>query len=153
MVGDFSVGKTSLTQKFVNNVFSEKYLTTIGVKIDVADVDGSKLVIWDVAGRDALSPLNVNYLVGAAGYILVADGTRPNTISALDLLNTTVVERIGEVPFVVALNKADDTENWAVTESDLKQLSNNSWKVVTTSAKEGLNVEMMFKMLVEQINA
>lgn len=153
MVGDFAVGKTSLTQKFVNNVFSEKYLTTIGVKIDVAEVDETKLVIWDVAGRDSLSPLNVNYLVGAAGYVLVADGTRPNTIGALDLLKSTVVERIGEVPFVIALNKADDTANWSVTESDLKRLSNNGWKVVETSAKEGLNVEAMFKMLVEQINA
>jgi len=83
MVGDFSVGKTSLTQKFVNNVFSEKYLTTIGVKIDTVEVNETKLIVWDVAGRDSLSPINASYLVGAAGVVLVADGTRPSTVADL----------------------------------------------------------------------
>ena len=87
MVGDFSVGKTSLTQKFVNNVFSEKYLTTIGVKIDTVDVDDVKLVVWDVAGRDSLSPINVSYLVGAAGIVFVADGTREDTLKSLPELS------------------------------------------------------------------
>ena len=79
VVGDFAVGKTSLTQKFVNNVFSEKYLTTVGVKIDTMEIDQTKLVIWDLAGRDSLSPINLSYLAGASGVIYVADGRNPNT--------------------------------------------------------------------------
>jgi len=98
MVGDFSVGKTSLTQKFVNNVFSDQYLTTIGVKIDTAIVGDTKLIVWDVAGRDSLSPINVSYLVGAAGIVLVADGTRSETINDLHSIWETVQERIGDVP-------------------------------------------------------
>ena len=34
MLGGFSVGKTSLVKRFVASVFSETYLTTVGVKID-----------------------------------------------------------------------------------------------------------------------
>jgi len=95
LVGDFSVGKTSLTQKFVKNVFSEQYLTTVGVKIDTKEVKDLKLIIWDMAGRDSLSPINVNYLVGAAAVILVADGTRKETLGALSSMQVTVSEKIG----------------------------------------------------------
>jgi small GTP-binding protein len=152
MVGDFAVGKTSLTQKFVNNVFSDKYLTTIGVKIDSAIVGDTKLIVWDVAGRDTLSPINANYLVGAAGIVLVCDGTRPSTVIALHSLWQTVEERIGDVPVVVALNKCDDT-NWQISEEQQKKLTDSGWHLFITSAKTGENVERLFSSLVDKINS
>lgn len=147
MVGHFAVGKTSLTQRFVNNVFSEKYLTTVGVKIDTIEVDGTKLVIWDVAGRDSLSPINVSYLVGAAGYLLVADGTREDTINEIELLKKTVEERIGEVPFILVINKYDDQDNWIINDKMIEQFENKGWKVLFTSAKDNHNVEEAFSLL------
>ncbi len=146
MVGDFSVGKTSLTQKFVNNVFSEQYLTTIGVKIDTAIVDETKLIVWDVAGRDSLSPINLSYLVGASGIALVADGTRPETVDDLHSIWDTVEKRIGKVPTVVALNKRDLPE-WSVTPEQIQSLKERGWIVFETSAKEGVEVEGLFTQL------
>ena len=151
MVGDFAVGKTSLTQKFVKNVFSDKYLTTIGVKIDSAIVDDTKLIIWDVAGRDSLSPINTNYLVGASGIVFVGDGTRPSTVKALSALWETVADRIGEVPVVVALNKHDH-EDWSVGSDQISNFSNLGWDVFTTSAKEGENVKSLFECLVRKMS-
>ncbi|HET7777303.1 MAG TPA: EutP/PduV family microcompartment system protein, partial [Rudaea sp.] len=56
LLGAFGVGKTSLTQRFVSSIFSDKYLTTVGVKIDKKAVDVGatpvSLVIWDIAGED-----------------------------------------------------------------------------------------------------
>lgn len=150
MVGDFSVGKTSLTQTFVNNVFSDKYLTTIGVKIDTAIIGNTKLIVWDVAGRDSLSPINSSYLVGAAGIVLVGDGTRENTIDDLSIIWDTVKNRIGEVPVVVALNKAD-LNDWSVSDQSYTFFSEQGWDVFSTSAKDGRNVEQMFQALVEKI--
>jgi len=150
MVGDFSVGKTSLTQKFVNNVFSEKYLTTIGVKIDTAIVGETKLIVWDVAGRDSLSPINSSYLVGAAGIVLVADGTRSNTVNDLSSIWDTVKSRIGEVPVVVALNKAD-LDDWSVSDQSYSFFSEKGWDVFSTSAKNDQNVSEIFKILVEKL--
>jgi len=150
MVGDFSVGKTSLTQKFVNNVFSEKYLSTIGVKIDTAFVDDIKLIVWDVAGRDSLSPINASYLVGANGIVLVCDGTRSHTISDLQDIWKVVKERIGEVPVVVALNKAD-LDDWGVDEADYAFFKQQGWQTFETSAKSGSNVEVLFQTLVNEI--
>ena len=151
MVGDFSVGKTSLTQKFVNNVFSDKYLTTIGVKIDTAEIGETKLIVWDVAGRDSLSPINASYLVGAAGVVLVCDGSRSNTVNDLLDIWNTVTERIGEVPAVVALNKADLPE-WAIEDSMYAAFEEQGWDVFATSAKEGDNVNRMFEKLVEKLS-
>ena len=151
MVGDFSVGKTSLTQKFVNNVFSDKYLTTIGVKIDTAEVGDTKLIVWDVAGRDSLSPINASYLVGAAGVVLVCDGTRQNTVTGLIDIWQTVKNRIGEVPVVVALNKAD-VDEWSVSDEIRSQFSADGWELFETSAKDGRNVDILFQSLVEKIN-
>ncbi|MEM7357807.1 MAG: Rab family GTPase [Pseudomonadota bacterium] len=146
MVGDFAVGKTSLTQKFVNNIFSEKYLTTIGVKIDSAMVGDTKLIVWDVAGRDAQSPINTHYLVGADGVILVGDGTRSNTVDALEKLWQTTTERTGEIPMVVALNKHDDPD-WSISAGQQQHLQEQGWTVFHTSAKNGENVREMFEAL------
>ena len=70
MLGEFGVGKSSLVARFLRNTFDEKYLTTVGVKVDSREValdDGRslKLVLWDIAGKNALDALNQNYLRGA----------------------------------------------------------------------------------------
>jgi len=56
MLGSFSVGKTSLVSRFVSTVFSDKYLTTVGVKIDkkALTVGGEDvtLMLWDIYGED-----------------------------------------------------------------------------------------------------
>ncbi len=152
MVGDFAVGKTSLTQKFVNNVFSEKYLTTIGVKIDTAIVGDTKLIVWDVAGRDSLSPINASYLVGANGVVLVADGTRGSTVQDLSEIWGTVRKRIGSVPVVVALNKAD-LDDWAFDQDSKAFFAQQGWQAFATSAKDGQNVELVFQALVNEIDS
>ena len=80
LLGGFGVGKTSLVSRFVHSIFSDKYLTTVGVKIDKKRVDlGSQqvdLVIWDIYGEDDFQKVRMSYLRGASGYLLVADGTR-----------------------------------------------------------------------------
>ena len=92
LLGDFGVGKTSLVARFMRNTFADKYLTTVGVKVDSKEVDRGelgavKLVVWDIAGRSVLDALNMSYLRGASGLLLVADGTREASLrTAIDLL-------------------------------------------------------------------
>ena len=61
MVGSYAVGKTSLVRRFVESMFSEKYLTTVGVKIDKKTVTVGEaqldLILWDIAGEDDVQPL------------------------------------------------------------------------------------------------
>lgn len=155
LVGDFSVGKTSLTQQFVKQVFSDQYLTTVGVKIDtkslLLDEKEVKLVIWDVAGRDVLSPLNANYLVGAAGFLLVIDGTRRDTIQSAKTLIETVKHKNAKATFVVLVNKNDLHEQWQFTDRDHEEYIALGWHVMTSSAKTGENVEEAFRVLARKM--
>lgn len=148
MIGEFAVGKTSLTQKFVNNIFSDKYLTTVGVKIDTAFVGDTKLVVWDIAGRDSISPINLNYLVGSAGVVIVVDGTRKETQASVEELLSVVQQRIGKVPCVVALNKCDASD-WEASDELLRDLQKAGIELIKTSAKEGENVDLLFSTLVD----
>ncbi|RKZ92857.1 MAG: GTP-binding protein [Candidatus Parabeggiatoa sp. nov. 1] len=156
MIGDFSVGKTSLVARFVRQAFSEKYLTTVGVKIDTKPVklpDGRevKLILWDIAGNDNLTTATASYLRGAAGFLLVVDGTRrPTWDSALNL-QKAVTEKIGDKPFIILLNKADLREQWEIDESLINEKKQQGWKLLSTSAKTGMNVEETFVELATQL--
>jgi small GTP-binding protein len=148
MLGDFGVGKTSLVSRFVHSTFSDKYLTTIGVKVDTKEValDGRgvcKLVIWDIAGRSHLDALNMTYLRGASALLLVADGTRERSLNtALDLLMQSRT-LLPDAAVVLAVNKLDLVERWEVAPSALAELR-RSLPVHETSARSGEGVEAAF---------
>ena len=158
MVGDFAVGKTSLAQQFVNQVFSEQYLTTIGVKIDTKIVESSddhecKLVLWDVAGRDSMTPLQTSYLMGASGFLLVVDGTRRDSIDSVKFLIDSARKKIPNAPFIILINKNDLQDEWSLNEKDEKLFNDNNWTYFYTSAKTGENVELAFTRLVDEMMA
>jgi len=151
MLGAFAVGKTSLVSRFVSSLFSEDYLTTVGFKIDKKAVtvagEDVTLMLWDIAGEDDLQSVRMSYLRGAAGYLLVIDGTRSRTLeTARGLVNRTS-EAIGDVPFVAVINKNDLEDEWELGEGAINQLEDEGWTVVTTSAKTGEGVEDAFRRL------
>jgi small GTP-binding protein len=148
MLGDFGVGKTSLVSRFVHSTFSEKYLTTIGVKVDSKEVALAgrapcKLVIWDIAGRSQLDALNMTYLRGASALLLVADGTRERSLHAA--LNLLMQSRtlLPDATVVLAVNKLDLVEQWEVAPAALAELR-RTLPVHETSARSGEGVEAMF---------
>ncbi len=151
MVGAFGVGKTSLVARYVHSLYSEKYQTTVGVKIDkkvirVAD-DEVTLVLWDLAGEDALTTIKPAHLRGASGYILVADGLRRATLEVAIDLQRRVSEAVGAVPFVCVVNKADVREQWEIKDADLESLGTRGWEWLVASAKTGDRVEEFFQRL------
>jgi small GTP-binding protein len=147
MVGLYGTGKTSLVQRFVHSMFSERYLSTVGVKIDrkPIQVDGADLtlVLWDLAGRDGHEDITTSYLRGSHAVLYVADGTRRETCDQLPELRALVREAAGEVPEVLALNKSDLKEAWALAAGDEQALS-QAFDLVRTSAKLGDGVEEIF---------
>jgi len=144
LLGTFAVGKSSLTERFVRSIFSQRYHTTVGVHIQkgTIDVEGENidLIIWDLAGEDEFVSLRTAYLRGAAGYILVADGTRPNTLNKARELHDSAEGALGRVPFVLMVNKMDRLEDWAVADGELDGLTQKGWVVFRTSAKTGEGV-------------
>ncbi|MBN2056980.1 GTP-binding protein [bacterium] len=148
MLGAFAVGKTSLVQRFVKSLFSEKYQTTVGVRIDKKVVtlgdESVNLLLWDIQGEDELQKLRLSYLRGASGYLLVVDGTRAGTVTTALALQEAAAGEMGQVPFVCIVNKADLTEEWEVGPEEMARLKSRGWNVLTSSAKTGEGVEEAF---------
>ena len=148
LIGVPAVGKTSLARRFVEGTFSEAYLTTIGVHISrrVVDPDAAEpvtLVVWDLNGDDAFAPLQSRYVRGAAGVLLVADGTRPATLARALELHARLEAELGALPAVVCLNKRD-LPGWSLR-ADAPELA--GYAVVETSAADGRGVEHAFARL------
>ena len=151
MVGLFATGKTSLVRQFVHSRFSEKYLSTVGVKVDrkVVAHAGREvgLVLWDVEGRCEASDVPTSYLRGSHGVMMVADGTRLETLSGIPDLWQRTRSAAGEVPAVLAVNKVDLAHEWVVSAQHLAPFEAAGWHVLRTSAKTGDGVEQAFHWL------
>jgi small GTP-binding protein len=155
MLGGFAVGKTSLVRRWVDSIFSDTYLTTVGVKIDkrTVTVDGDEvtLILWDIAGEDDASTVRTSYLRGAAGYFLVVDGTRGSTLEVARGIQERAAAEVGDVPFIVLLNKHDLRAEWEVSDRDVEDLAGAGWQVQRTSARTGEGVAEAFQALAERM--
>jgi small GTP-binding protein len=153
MVGVYGTGKTCLVQQFVHSIFSVKYLSTVGVKIDrkqvkVGDEDVA-LLLWDLEGRDGTRDITPSYIRGAHGIIYVADGTRRETVDQLGEIRALVSDALGPIPSIIALNKVDLTEEWKLSETDEATAGGDGIHRLRTSAKTGEGVEAAFQWLAE----
>ena len=150
IVGHFGVGKTSLTKQFVSNIFSEKYLTTIGVNIEKKVVDTTKgtvsLILWDIAGEEDLDTIKTSYLKGANAFILVTDLTREITYSKIDNDINYMQGIVGNIPHLVIGNKSD-----LLSEDQVNTLKNKFNLDYVSSAKSGKNVNAFFADIAEQL--
>lgn len=155
LIGATAVGKSSLVARYVSSIFSDRYLTTIGVKIDSRVVrrggDDLELVLWDISGEDEFQNVQSSYLRGSSGYLLVIDGTRRETIDVASTLSTRAREVVGDAPFVVVLNKSDLVAAWELVPRDLEAMRRDGWVVVVASAKTGEGVETAFDALADLI--
>lgn len=158
LVGDFGVGKTSIVARFVNQSFSDKYLTTVGVSIKTKLVDGIagsclKLIIWDIAGNSTVTSASERYVRGSDGFLLVADGTRRATLETAFGLAQDVTKICGPIPYVCLLNKRDLGQSWAVDASDEQAFAGDAMRIFHTSAKSGENVNEAFEALAQALSA
>ena len=164
LLGDFNVGKTSLIRRFVENKFSDEYLSTIGVKISrksievQTDKELSKinLLVWDLEGKTKFKAITPSYLKGASGAIIVGDLTRLDTISSINRHIELLLEVNHQGIIIVALNKADliPTEKLAkILDACVFEPQDLVIATYVTSAKTGDRVSELFTHLSAQLIA
>ena len=151
MLGAFAVGKTSLVSRYVSSLFSDKYQSTVGVKVDKKQVTVNQqdvtLMLWDIYGQDDYQNVQASQLRGMSGYLLVVDGTRSATLDIARQLQQKATATVGAVPFIMLLNKVDLAESWEIDEPAFYKLVEQGWRVVRTSAKTGEGVDEAFHLL------
>jgi len=163
LLGDGAVGKTSLIRRFVENVFTEDYLLTIGTRTSKKRLVIKKpelkmdfyitLIIWDIMGQVSFRKLlHPTYLRGAKGALLVCDLTRRETLEHLDdWIDSLYVE--GRVmPSVFCGNKIDLEDQMNFEGAELENIASAyDSPHFLSSAKTGENVDNAFQILGEKI--
>lgn len=156
LLGDFAVGKTSLVRRFVEGIFDDRYLSTIGVKVDRKTVqlqhnsqnNELTMLIWDLVGGEKFDRVISNYYRGAAGALLVGDLTRPETIKYLRGSARDFWSVNPHTPLIMVGNKIDLVEQPGLIIEDLTAIAaecHAPWFL--SSAKTGENVETLFQTL------
>ncbi|MGE5602670.1 MAG: Rab family GTPase [Nitrososphaerales archaeon] len=156
LLGDYAVGKTSLVRRFVYNLFEDKYLSTIGVKVSrkvVAvprgdDVIELVVMLWDLAGSEEFDSVRASYLRGAAGALLVCDVTQRATLDAISGYADQMRAVNPHAVIVLAGNKQDLAEQRMLSEDELVRVAAALRAgYFPTSAKTGAGVEEAFRHL------
>jgi len=146
LIGNFGVGKTSLTRQFVYQKFSEEYLTTLGVKIDKKVMERGddliNLMIWDIAGEVTQTRVNTSYYLGSNGILYVFDVTRPSTYEQMEADIEYVQKLLPNIPILRIANKADLLSPEQIAQLPVKY-------DFLCSAKNNQNVEQAFEKLTE----
>ena len=156
MLGASAVGKTSLVRRYVESIYDDKYLDSVGVKIDKKEVDvaGRKMVmlLWDVKGQDDFQSLRAAYLRSASGILLVVDGTRRQTLEVALNFHRRIQGGDAPTPSVVLMfNKLDLSSLWEVHDSDIENLVAKGISVIKGSAKTGKGVDDAFLTLARKM--
>ncbi|HBE17837.1 MAG TPA: GTP-binding protein [Cyanobacteria bacterium UBA11149] len=164
LLGDFSVGKTSLIRRFVERKFSENYLSTVGVTISKKTVEflhnsqdipiSIQLLIWDLAGNTRFKSILPSYLNGSSGAVVVGDVTRQATIDHIVNHVELFLSINPQGYIIVALNKSDLLNRDQI----FNQISDMSLTTFTqvlgiyqTSAKNGWEVDELFHKLAQKM--
>ena len=158
LLGDPAVGKTSLIKKYVQDVFDDRYLNTIGAKVMkknlgvhnhvTGEIVDLKLILWDIAGQESFATVKKAYYKGASGALVACDSTRRETMEHVHHWIENLFDVSGVIPFIIIVNKVDLEKEAAFTLDDVrKEFQPYEAPVYATSAKTGFNVELVFHEL------
>ena len=146
LIGSFGVGKTSLFRRFINDAFSEEYLSTLGVQIQKKVIpmpDGTQLslILWDTEGVDEVSKGRSSYLLGSHAFVYVFDLSRVETYKNINTQLDFLKKNYPNVLIKVVGNKLDAV-NQKMVEETLEEYKVNY--DFLTSAKRGDKVNELF---------
>jgi len=155
MLGDASVGKTSLTIRYISGSFLEDLKLTIGVdfysKTTTINNFKVKLQIWDFGGEERFRFLLSQYCKGANGAFFLYDITNSTTLDHLPDWTQIIREHAGDIPIMLIGSKLDLDEFRAVSRDNgiLAAKKYDLSSFVEVSAKNGQNVEKAFEVMTE----
>ena len=159
LIGDANIGKTSLINRYVTNLFNEKYLCTIGVdfmmKSIIYDNQLIKLQIWDTAGMEKYKQITTSYYRGAQAAIVCFDLTSKSSFESVTKWIDDFSQFYNPIfhkTIILVGNKADLIEQREVTDVDIENFRKiNNYVYYEASAKTGENVETLFMELAKKL--
>ena len=160
-LGDGQVGKTSIIFRYIDNIFSGNYLSTIGIDVKIKKVTLSngeeiKIKISDTAGQERFKAIASNYTKKADGIIFVYDITSSKSFMEVENWLSEITKEGNDKPLILLGNKCDLEENRQISTEegiDLSKKYGEGIKFYETSCKTGDNIEKAMNDLVNQVYA
>lgn len=164
VIGEPTVGKTSLMIKYTEKKFSELYIPTVGVQVSVKQkpvkVKGQKekmlvdLNVWDIAGHSKFEHIRRVFYEGANAFLCLYDITNETTFEGTSYWINDLHEIIGKQYGILIGNKKDLHKERVISEDmGEKKAKNLGLDFFETSAKTGENVEKVFDLLTQRLMA
>lgn len=157
MLGQGSVGKTSLIRRYVQHTFTHDYITTIGSnflikRISLEEGLNMTMQLWDLSGQDTFRTIRSQYYLHSRGAIMVFDLTRRSTLEDLEKWHSDFVERVGNVPLMLFGNKRDLEDQIEIQTTEGESFAQKLGATyLETSALKGTGVEPGFEDLAWKI--
>ncbi|KAI9494441.1 P-loop containing nucleoside triphosphate hydrolase protein [Zychaea mexicana] len=169
VVGDLGTGKTSIIRRYVHNIFSSNYKSTIGVDFALKVIQWSpeiivRLQLWDIAGQERFGNMTRVYYKEALGAFVVCDVTRQSTFEGVTKWKDDIDAKVslpsawggGKIPVVLLANKSDlvnEGHGQHVNPMEMDELCDNQGfiKWFETSAKDNTNIDDAARFLIQSI--
>ncbi len=156
IIGDTSVGKTSILANYNGDNFDEKAIGTIGVEYLYKTITYKnmriKLQLWDTSGEERFRSITKNFYRNANGVFLVYDITKEESFQNIRDWLRDIKEYNGDLKIIILGNKLDLIDQRVVTtERATNYASRNNLQYLETSAKDGTNIQKSFDNLIELI--
>ena len=158
LIGSSGVGKSSISNQFVNNKFHEDTLNTIGVDLKIKNIEYEGLVyrcqLWDTAGHERFKSITSSYYRGADCAIVVFDLTNQGSFDDLSFWFGEVNNYTSNILFYLVGNKQDlielrENKSETIENFIIKHKINN---YIEVSAKQNFNIEQLFINIVSKIH-
>ena len=155
MLGDSTVGKTSIVNTFLNIEFTEEKVQTVGnermeTKMKMKDGNNLKIIIWDTAGQERFHSISTNSIKTSQGVCLCFDLTSKKTFQNAEVWLKDIRENNNTIPIALFGNKIDLINDRVVSEEEAKEFANkNGLDYFETSAKSNINIKEGFAKLAE----
>ena len=157
LIGNSNVGKSSLFLRFVDEIWKENFVPTIGVdfKIKSIKIDNKtiKLQIWDTAGQERFKSILSSYYKGANGILLLYDITNVNSFKSLSNWLIDIEKNSSKnVKKILIGNKCDLNELRKIPINKGKEFADTyNMKFIETSAKNNVNINECFNILGKEL--
>ena len=160
IIGDSTVGKTSILSRFANGTFNSNYLATVGLdnftKDETIDDKNVHIKIWDTAGQERYKALTKGFFRNAEGIMIVYDVTNQESFENLKNWIQSIKENMGNdflerIPIVIIGNKIDSDEREVKTEDGQSFCKQQNYPYFETSAKTGENIDSTIRFLVKKV--
>ncbi len=161
-IGDSQVGKSAMTEIYLNREFSEEYLTTIGININIKDtkiiINGEekeiKVKIWDTAGQEKFKSISTQYIKNCDGILLIYAINNKKTFENIEIWLNEIEnkKKKNNIPLVLIGNKIDLEKEREVSFQEGEKLAQTyNMEFFECSAKDKINVNESFNCLIELI--